>query len=429
MKNNTLAIVGTQWGDEGKGKLTDFFAQKADVVVRWSGGDNAGHTIIFNDKKYKLNIVPSGIFNSKTTNIIANGCVVNLQKLVSEIENLQKQGFDCKNLLISDRAHVIFEYHSKLDEAQEMFRGNEKIGTTKKGIGPCYEDKAQRIGIRIGDLLDKELFREKLERNVNFKNMLFDKIYNIEQVSFDKIYQETLKAFDKIKQFVTNTSLKLNDYIKTNKKVLFEGAQGVMLDLDHGTYPFVTSSNPTASSIPTNTGISPAFVNNILGVVKAYSTRVGEGPFPTEFDDSVSQDIRIRGNEFGTVSKRPRRIGWFDSVLIQHTLLVSGINKLSIMLLDVLTGVKTIKICTSYKLNGKKISYIPSTIKEYEKCEVEYIEMPGWTEDISKVTSFDQLPKNAQNYLKKIEDILKVKIVMFSVGRDRLQTIKMEEIF
>lgn len=428
-QTKTIAIIGSQWGDEGKGKISDYFAQNADVIVRWSGGDNAGHTIVFNDNKYKLSIIPSGIFNEKVISIIANGCVVNLEKLVSEIKYLKENGFSCKNLRISDRAHIIFPYHLAMDEAEELSKKDAAIGTTKKGIGPCYADKINRIGIRIGDLLDKEEFNKKLKINVEHKNKILQKVYKYEK-SFDseviskRIFEDLLPDF---KNLIVDTTQLLHEKIKEKRTILFEGAQGTLLDLDHGTYPFVTSSNPIASSIATGSGLPLNAVKEIIGVTKAYNTRVGAGVFPTEFENEVANTIRITGNEFGTVTKRPRRIGWFDAVIAKYSADINGFTGLAIMLLDVLSGIKELKICTHYILNGKKINYIPSQIKQFEKCEPQFITLPGWTEDITKVKSFKELPNNAQKYLNKISELTQVPIQIFSVGPDRKQTVNIKE--
>nr|WP_201773803.1 adenylosuccinate synthase [Spiroplasma mirum] len=426
----TLAVVGSQWGDEGKGKITDYFAQSADYVVRWAGGDNAGHTIVIGGKKYKLSIVPSGVFNPNSMNVIANGCVVNLRKLVSEIKYLAENGYDCKNLRISNRAHLILPYHMKIDELQEEYRQGDLIGTTKKGVGPCYQDKAERIGIRVGDLFGPENFKKRLTANLKFKNELLTKFFNADPFSVQEIYDEYLELFNQIKDLVTDTSLLINNAIKAGKKVLFEGAQGVMLDLDHGTYPFVTSSNPSAASIPTGCGIAPRYISNVIGIVKAYNTRVGTGPFPSEITGEVADYIRETGHEYGTVSGRARRIGWFDAVLMKHSLRVSGYTSMAIMLLDVLTSLDKIKICTKYRYQGQEIDYIPSTIAEYNQCQPIFTEVDGWTEDISQVKTYEELPTNAKKYLAKLSEIVGVPISLFSVGPDRAQTILIDkEIF
>lgn len=427
-KYQTTAVIGSQWGDEGKGKITDYFAQNADVIVRWSGGDNAGHTIVFDDQKFKLSIVPSGIFNQKVTCVIANGCVVNLDKLVTEINYLKDNGYGCENLKISDRAHIIFPYHAALDACQELARKDQAIGTTKKGIGPCYADKMNRIGIRIGDLFDKDEFVKKLTFNVELNNKILKAAYNYEETFSveeitNHIFNDLLPQFQK---YITDTRVLLNEKVKAQQKVLFEGAQGSLLDLDHGTYPFVTSSHPIASSIAVGTGLPLNSVTNIIGITKAYNTRVGEGVFPTEFEDEVAKNIREVGNEYGTVSKRPRRIGWFDAVILKYSAEINGFTGLAIMLLDVLTGVKELKICTSYLLDNQEIKYVPSQIKNFAKCQPQFITMPGWTEDITKVTTFAELPVNAQNYLKKISELIAVPVTMFSVGPNRTQTILVE---
>ncbi|MGL5268607.1 MAG: adenylosuccinate synthase [Spiroplasma sp.] len=424
-KFQTTAVIGSQWGDEGKGKITDYFAQNADVIVRWSGGDNAGHTIVFDNKKFKLSIIPSGIFNQKVTCVIANGCVVNLEKLVSEINYLKENGYSCDNLKISDRAHIIFPYHLALDECQELARKDQAIGTTKKGIGPCYADKVNRIGIRIGDLLDKDEFIKKLQLNLKNKNKLLKTIYNYQtifndQVIIERIFNELLPQFEK---YITDTRTFLLEKLNLEQKILFEGAQGTLLDLDHGTYPFVTSSHPVASSIAIGSGLPLKAVVNIIGITKAYNTRVGAGVFPTEFKDEIANMIRKVGNEYGTVSKRPRRIGWFDAVIAKYSAEINGFTGLAITLLDVLTGIKKLKICTSYFLNDKEINYVPSQVKNFELCKPKYITLPGWTEDITHVAKFKELPVNAQNYLKKISELVGVPIIIFSVGPNRNQTI------
>lgn len=424
-KFQTTAVIGSQWGDEGKGKVTDYFAQNADVIVRWSGGNNAGHTIVFDQKKFKLSVIPSGIFNQKVTCIIANGCVINLEKLIEEINYLKENGYNCNNLKISDRAHIIFPYHLALDESEEQGKKDQAIGTTKKGIGPCYSDKINRVGIRIGDLLEQEQFIKKLTANVAIKNQILTKIYhyektfNAEEIA-EKIFKQLLPQF---KQYITDTRVLLYENLQSGKKILFEGAQGTLLDLDHGTYPFVTSSHPIASSIAVGTGLPLKAVTNIIGITKAYNTRVGAGVFPTEFEDETAKKIREVGNEYGTVSKRPRRIGWFDAVIAKYSAEINGFTGLAITLLDVLTGVKQLKICTGYMLNSKEINYVPSQINNFNLCKPKYLTLPGWEEDITKVTSFQQLPTNAKQYLTKISELVGVPITMFSVGPNRTQTI------
>lgn len=423
-----LVVVGSQWGDEGKGKITDYLAQKADFVVRYQGGNNAGHTIAFDGKKFALQSIPSGIFNPNITNVIANGVVLNPKAMLEELKGLEERGITDYKLCISDRANVIMPYHLLLDGAQESSKGDKKIGTTKKGIGPCYSDKASRIGIRVGDLLDKEYFHERLEAALEIKNKELS-LYGIEPLNLETIYTEYLGYAERIKSFVCDTSELLNKAIKEDKQILFEGAQGVMLCIEHGTFPYVTSSSPCAASVPLNTGIAPRYVDNVLGICKAYTTRVGAGPFPTEIEGELANTIRERGHEYGTVTKRPRRVGYLDAVVLKHAVKVSAVNNWSLMLFDVLSGIEELKICTAYKLNGKVIDYMPGTLSEFEKCEPVFITLPGFNEDISHVTSFEELPENAKNYIRKIEEITGVDVAMFSVGPDRLQTIVMKEVF
>lgn len=425
---STLVVVGSQWGDEGKGKITDYMAQEADVVVRSQGGNNAGHTITFDGNKYALRSIPSGIFNPKIKNVMANGMVINPKQMLEELKGLEERGIKDYQLFISNRAHVVMPYHQELDGAYEQFKGDKKIGTTKRGIGPCYADKANRIGIRIGDLINPESFKLVLKDTLTIKNMEL-KMLGLEPFDFDKIYNEYVQYGQEIKKYVCDTSLLLEEEIEKGSKVLFEGAQGVMLCLDHGSYPYVTSSSPTGASVPLNAGVAPKYINNILGICKAYTTRVGEGPFPTELDGDLAHYIRERGHEYGTVTKRPRRVGYLDCVALNYARRISGINYLALMLFDVLSGLETLKICYAYEMDGKIINTVPATLEEYQICKPLYIEMPGWEEDITNVTSFDELPLNAQNYIRKIEELTKTEIVLFSVGPDRKQTIKLKEFF
>ncbi|HEY8364955.1 MAG TPA: adenylosuccinate synthase [Haloplasmataceae bacterium] len=423
----TVIVVGTQWGDEGKGKITEYLSAKANVVVRYQGGNNAGHTVAFNNQKFKLNLIPSGIFQAEKV-ILGNGMVINPKALIEEINYLNSHNINTKSIRISNRAHVILPYHMALDELQEDLKGSKKVGTTKKGIGPAYIDKYSRSGIRMGDFIDEVEFRDKLFYQIEEKNKIFA-LYHKPQFDFDLIYNEYSNYAKQLKQFVTDTAYELNEDIEQGKKVLFEGAQGVMLDVDHGTYPYVTSSNPSAGAACTGSGIGPTLIDEIIGVVKAYSTRVGEGPFPTELFDSIGDYIREKGKEYGTVTGRPRRVGWFDSVIVRHTKRVSGLTGLSINLLDVLTGLEKVKICVAYDLDGKVIDYVPATINEFAQCKPIYIEMPGWNENINNIRNFGDLPINAQNYIQKIADLTKTDIVLISVGPDREQTIILKELF
>lgn len=425
---SSVAIVGSQWGDEGKGKIIDYLARKADVVVRGQGGNNAGHTLVVKDKKYALHLIPSGILNPKTINIIGNGVVFDPKGFLDEIKMLKKDNIDTKNIKISDRAHVIFEYHKKIDELAENSRGDNKIGTTKKGIGPCYMDKTERSGIRICDLLDEEIFKEKLKAQVEKKNEIIEKIYGGEKFDFEKLYEENLSYIKEIKEYVDDTSVILYNALKEGKKVLFEGAQGTLLDLDLGTYPYVTSSHPTSGGFCVGSGIGPNMVEDVLGIVKAYTTRVGKGPFVTELFDETGDQIRKNGNEFGTTTGRPRRCGWFDSVIVRYAARVNGLTSMSLMLLDVLTGFEKVKICTGYKLGDRVITEFPASLELIEKCEPIYEVLDGWSEDITLATTFEELPVNAQKYVQRIEELTGVKASIVSVGPKRAQTIIRQEL-
>jgi len=426
---NSVVVVGTQWGDEGKGKITDFLAKEANAVVRFQGGNNAGHTIVFDKKKYALHLIPSGIFRKDTVNVLANGMVINPKALIKELEMLNNGGLKEFNLVISDRAHIVLPYHVQLDGLfEELKETGKKVGTTNKGIGPAYNDKTARIGIRVCDFIDLETFEEKLNDNLTYYNKLF-KLFGKPLIDAKDVFDEYKQYSVQIKQYVKDTSLLLNTMLDEDKKVLFEGAQGALLCLDHGTYPFVTSSSPTGASVPLNTGVSPKYINEILGVTKAYSTRVGSGNFVTEFENDTAKKIRDVGNEYGTTTGRPRRIGWIDTVVLRHTRRISGITALSVMLLDVLTGIDKLKICVAYKLDDNIIDYIPASVKEFERCEPVYIELNGWNEDITSTTSFTKLPLNAQNYLNKISELSNIELAIFSVGPDRLQTIVLKNMF
>lgn len=420
---SSVVIVGSQWGDEGKGKMTDYLSQDADVVVRSQGGNNAGHTIAFDGKKFALRLVPSGIFGKDKLAVIGNGVVINPPALLKELHYLQENGIDISGLRISSRSHVTFPYHILLDKCQEAAKGDHKVGTTKNGIGPTYMDKVSRVGIRMSDLLEKDTFKVKLQRNLAEKNELFTKLYHVDPISFDDIFESYYEYGQELKKYVTDTSRIVNDALDQGKKVLFEGAQGVMLDVDQGTYPYVTASNPIAGGVCTGVGVGPNKIDTVVGICKAYSTRVGAGPFPTELTDEIGDRIRETGHEYGTVTGRPRRIGWFDSVAMRHARRVSGLSCLSLNLLDVLTGLKTVKICTSYKLDGKQIDYYPASLKELDRCEPVYEELPGWDEDITGVKRFEDLPINAQNYLKRVSELSETPLATVSVGADRIQTI------
>lgn len=419
---STVVVVGTQWGDEGKGKITDYLAEGADVVARYQGGNNAGHTILIDNKKYKLTMIPSGIFNHNKTCVIGNGMVINPEALIEEINYIHDNGFSTANLKISDRAHVIMPYHLVLDGLEEDRKGDNKIGTTRKGIGPCYMDKAARNGIRIADLMDAEGFEARVRSIIVEKNQLIEQVYGGEQLDADKIVSDYLGYAETLRPYVTDTSVVLNDAIDAGQKVLFEGAQGVMLDIDQGTYPYVTSSNPSAGGVCIGSGVGPSKIKQVIGVAKAYTTRVGDGPFPTEQDNEIGQLIRDKGHEYGTVTGRPRRVGWFDTVVVRHARRVSGITGLSLNSLDVLTGLETVKICTGYKLRGEVIEIYPASLKMVSECEAIYEELPGWSEDISGAKTLEDLPVNTLNYLNRVSELTGIPIAIFSVGRNREQT-------
>ena len=426
---SSVVVVGTQWGDEGKGKITDFLSENAEVIARYQGGDNAGHTIVIEGTKYKLHLIPSGIFYPEKVSVIGNGVVVNPKSLVKELAYLHDAGITTDNLRISDRAHVILPYHIKLDQLQEDSKGDNKIGTTIKGIGPAYMDKAARVGIRIADLLDKEIFAERLKINLEQKNREFTKMYEVDPVDFQDIFEEYYDYGQQIKKYVTDTSVILNDALDAGKRVLFEGAQGVMLDIDQGTYPYVTSSNPVAGGVTIGSGVGPSKISKVVGVCKAYTSRVGDGPFPTELNDEIGHQIREVGHEYGTTTGRPRRVGWFDSVVMRHSRRVSGLTNLSLNSIDVLTGLDEVKICVAYDLDGERIDYYPASLETLQRCTPIYETLPGWSEDITGVRHLDELPETAKNYVRRVSELVGVKISTFSVGPGRDQTNVLESVW
>ena len=423
-----VVLIGSQWGDEGKGKVTDFLGQQADVVVRTQGGNNAGHTILIGDEKFALQTIPSGIFNPNIKNVLANGMVINPKTSLEELKNLEKRGIKNYQLFISNRAHVIMPYHLDMDGAYEKFKGNNKIGTTKKGIGPCYSDKSNRIGIRMGDLVDPECLRSALENALPIKNMEL-KSLGLKPYDLDTLYNEYVEIGKKFAPYVCDTSEMLQEEIAKNSNILFEGAQGTMLCLDHGTYPYVTSSSPTAASVPVNAGVPPQAIDHVVGICKAYTTRVGEGPFATELNNELGDLIRERGHEYGTVTHRPRRVGYLDLVVVNYAKRISGIDSLALMLLDVLTGIDELKICIGYELNGKRINTIPATLKDYSNCKPIYVTLPSWHEDITSCESYDELPENAKNYVKAIEKYTGINVDIISIGAERNSTIIRRNIF
>ncbi len=426
---SSVVVIGTQWGDEGKGKITDFLAEKADVIIRYQGGNNAGHTVKIEDKEYKLHLIPSGIFYPEKMCVLGNGMVIDPQALIEEIDYLKEEDVAVNNLIISDRAHIIMPYHKILDELDEERRGEEKIGTTKKGIGPCYMDKAARKGIRVCDLLEPEALKKKIEASMKEKNHLLDRVYNSKAYDADKAFEEVRYYAEKMKPYIGDSSYYINDALEKGNRLLFEGAQGTLLDLDHGTYPYVTASNPVAGGVCIGAGIGPTKIKNVLGVLKAYSTRVGDGPFPSELDNEIGDRIREAGGEFGTTTGRPRRIGWLDLVIARYAKRVSGLDQLALTLLDVLSGFEKLKLCVAYKYKGEVLKEFPASLDVLSKCEPVLEEIPGWEEDITGIESYDDLPSNAKNYVRRVEEICEVPISTISVGPGRKQTKIVREIF
>ena len=427
---STYVVVGLQFGDEGKGKITDVLSAKSDYVVRFQGGDNAGHTVYVGEDKFVLHLLPSGVLQCKGKCIIANGVVVNPKAFLREIGQLEAKGYKTDHVFISRRAHVIMPYHIMLDTYREEELGGTQIGTTKKGIGPCYEDKIARVGIRMIDLLNPEVLKEKIEKNLKIKNNLFEKYFGKPAMSFDEIYNEFLEIGKQLQDRIVDTELELNEAIRDNKNILFEGAQALMLDIDFGTYPYVTSSSPSTGGVCTGAGVPPTSLQNLIGVSKAYTTRVGHGPFPTELDNELGEHIRKVGHEYGATTGRPRRTGWLDLVALKHACMINGINNLVITKLDVLTGIDTLKIATHYKTeDGKIIDYFTSSTTKLYDYEAIYTDLPGWTEDITTVRTFDELPENAKKYIGFIEEYLGINVYLVSVGPERSQNIIRKELF
>ncbi|KAF0134083.1 MAG: adenylosuccinate synthase [Candidatus Saganbacteria bacterium] len=419
-------IVGTQWGDEGKGKITDLLSRDMDMVVRYQGGNNAGHTVVIKENTFKLHLIPSGIFYSNVLCVIGNGVVIDPAVLIEEIETLKTKGFSAANLRISSQAHLIFPYHKDLDAAQEKKHEEGRIGTTCRGIGPCYVDKFNRRGIRISDFANEKIFRQKLELNIKEKVYILTNYYGMKvDYSLDKIINEFFSYYHAFKKLIVDESTVLiNEAIDQRKKILMEGAQGTMLDVDHGTYPYVTSSSPIAGGACIGAGFGPNKVEEVLGVVKAYVTRVGGGPFPTEIVGGIGDLLREKGGEYGATTGRPRRCGWFDGVVMKHASRTNGLTHLAITKMDVLDSFEEIDICTAYEYEGKKIEYFPTDLTKLEKCVPVYIKMPGWKEDISKTTDYSKLPANAKKYVDKLADLANAKISLISVGAERGQIIK-----
>ncbi|MFV0336708.1 MAG: adenylosuccinate synthase [Chthoniobacterales bacterium] len=418
-------LIGAQWGDEGKGKIIDYLTEDTDVVVRSQGGNNAGHTIVLGGKKFVLHLIPSGILRPKKVCVISNGVVIDPLSLLSEIEGLKKAGVKVtnKNLLISDAAHIVFPFHRSLDVGREAGRGKKKIGTTKRGIGPAYGDKIARTGIRMGELLNTELFKKRLKERVQESNSLLRSLGE-KPINLAKVTKEYSAAAEALRPFITNTVVYLYQAVQKKKKLLFEGAQGTFLDIDHGTYPYVTSSNTTSGGACTGSGVPPTAVEQIWGVMKAYTTRVGEGPFPTESQE-LSDAFHAMGREFGATTGRARRCGWFDGVAARYSNMLNGFDEIAVTNLDGLDAVEKIKVCVAYKLNGKRLLVPPTLVGDLEKCEPIYRVFPGWCEPTHEVTQFKKLPKNARAYIEFLSDLTGAKIGIVSVGPDRSQTMRL----
>ncbi len=425
MGSNTC-LVGLQWGDEGKGKIIDILTESFDIIVRYQGGSNAGHTIVINGEKFVLHLIPSGILRKNKSCVIGNGVVLDPLQLLQEIDELRGKNIEIGgNLHISELAHLVFPYHKKLDEYSEGEKGGEKIGTTRRGIGPCYADKMARSGIRVSDLFCPEYFKKRLKQVVDEKNRIFVHLHGADELSWEAIYDEYLGYAERIKPFVCQTIEFMDKAIKAKKRILFEGAQGALLDVDFGTYPFVTSSTVVASGAASGAGISPRHIHKVLGVMKAYTTRVGNGPFPTELTDKTGEHLREKGGEYGATTGRPRRCGWFDAVSVKHSIMVNGADSVVMTKLDVLDNQKTIKICVGYKINGKVHKYFPADLVARNEYEPIYEELPGWQEDTSKMRNAKDIPSRTSDYIKRLENILDVKIEMLSVGPDRGQIINL----
>lgn len=425
---STVVIVGSQWGDEGKGKVIDYLANEADVVVRGQGGNNAGHTVVVGEEKYALHLIPSGILNKSCVNVIGNGVVFDPEGFLKEIDGLNAKGVDTSTIRISERAHVVFPYHKEIDRLAEEARGKSKIGTTIKGIGPTYMDKVERSGIRICDLIS-ENFEEKARKQIEAKNKVIVDIYNGQALDADEIIKAYKAYADRIKPFVADTTVIVYDAVKADKKVLLEGAQGTLLDIDFGTYPYVTSSHPISGGFAIGAGIGPNLIQEVVGITKAYTTRVGKGPFVTELEDETGDKIRIAGHEFGTTTGRPRRCGWLDLVIVNYAARVNGMTCMSLMLLDVLSGFDTLKICTAYEYRGQVINHFPADLDVLAECKPVYTELEGWKEDITQCETFDSLPVNAKKYIEKIEEVTNVPVKIVSVGPKRSQTIIRDRIY
>ena len=422
-----VVVIGAQWGDEGKGKITDLLSKSADVVVRYQGGVNAGHTVVVKGQTFKLHLIPSGILYPDTDCIIGCGTVIDPELLIKELDQLQALKIPTGNLLISQTAHVTMPYHRIIDEASEKQRGNHKIGTTGRGIGPTYADKSERTGIRVQDLMDSDTLRSQLHWTINYKNVILEKLYNLPPLDPEKVIEEYLGYAERLRQYVVDTSLFIYDAIQRRRNILFEGAQGTLLDLDHGTYPYVTSSNPVAGGACVGTGVGPTMIDRVIGVAKAYTTRVGEGPFPTELNGKMGELLCDRGAEFGTTTGRKRRCGWFDALIGRYAVRINGLDCLAITKLDVLDELEEINVCVAYEIDGKQIEEFPSSARQFAHCKPIYKTLPGWQQSTAECRTLDDLPKNALNYLKFLAELMEVPIAIVSLGASRDQTIIVED--
>ncbi len=426
----SIVVIGSQWGDEGKGKIIDIFTEFADAVIRFQGGGNAGHTVVIGDKQIILHQIPSGCLRENTLCVIGNGMVLDLETLMEEIDDVEKSGFlkDRSQLLISEEVHLVFPYHRLTDLGREELAGDKKIGTTGRGIGPTYENKVARTGIRLVDLFDEELFKEKLAINLAEKNDYLKRC-NCEPLNAQVLFAKYTELANKLKPYVGNTSMVINRLMKEGRNILFEGAQGTLLDVDHGTYPYVTSSTTTAGGVCSGSGVGPTTLDSVIGVVKAYTTRVGEGPFPTEQHNEIGERLRAQGGEYGATTGRPRRCGWIDTVALRHACRINGFTSLALTKLDVLTGFEKIKICRSYRVNGKEVSDFPASLRILENCEPVYEEVAGWKEDIVGALSYDTLPLSARKYIERLQQILELEFILISVGVKRNQVILLRNPF
>jgi adenylosuccinate synthase len=422
-----VVVIGAQWGDEGKGKITDLLSRSAHVVVRYQGGVNAGHTVVVQEQTFKLHLIPSGILYPETECVIGNGTVIDPREIIKELDTLEKLGISTQNLFISDSAHVTMPYHRLLDQASEERRGSKKIGTTRRGIGPTYADKSERIGIRVVDLIEMEGLEEQLEWTIQYKNVVLEKLYGLEPLDPKAVIAEYKGYADRLRSHVVDSSLLIDRAIRQRKNILFEGAQGTLLDLDHGTYPYVTSSNPVAGGACIGSGVGPTMIDRVIGVAKAYTTRVGEGPFPTELKGGLGDVLCDLGAEFGTTTGRRRRCGWFDAVIGRYAVRINGIDCLAITKLDVLDQLNELKVCTAYKINGTTYRELPSSGRLFAQCEPVYTTLPGWKQSTADCRSLDDLPPQALDYLKFLAELMEVPIAIVSLGASRDQTIIVED--